>query len=215
MAAKQKRDENWRKLADLDGFRSEIETQNDISVAILSGAYLDLLLEQLLRTFLVIDGDIQDKLFAADRPLSTFSSRINIAYSLGLLTKSEYNDLNRVRHIRNEFAHSLHGLTFDEARIQDRCRSLEIPSLDIDITKLSGWGAFQDMTKQLIAGGVDVTITPIVSELFPPRQTFILTVPLLIRRLFTRMKKIENEGLRCSVCADELEQIVIHPPETP
>ncbi|MCC7596730.1 transcriptional regulator [Janthinobacterium sp. FW305-129] len=39
-------------------------------------------------------------------PLGTFSSRIKAAYSIGLITKEQFQDLEILRKIRNEFAHN-------------------------------------------------------------------------------------------------------------
>jgi len=48
-----------------------------------------------------------DELLEGDRPLSTFSSRIKLIYRLGLIDKSFFMILERIRAIRNESAHKL------------------------------------------------------------------------------------------------------------
>lgn len=49
----------------------------------------------------------QDELLEGDRPLATFSSRIKLAYRLGLIDLSLYSILEKIRSIRNSSAHSI------------------------------------------------------------------------------------------------------------
>ena len=88
-------------------------------------------LRQLIANFMIEDSKVVDELLGtddnADRPLSTFSSRIKTAYCLGLISKDEFDDLNIIRRIRNRFAHKMHGYSFDDEEIVNWCNSLQIP----------------------------------------------------------------------------------------
>lgn len=87
---------------------SEIKSVSDRACAIVCGAFLDNLIQELLLEFLCTDSKTQDnKLFSQNGPLSTFSSKILLAYRLGLISKYEYDYLNLIRKIRNSFAHDL------------------------------------------------------------------------------------------------------------
>lgn len=48
----------------------------------------------------------EEKLFAVYRPLSTLAAKITMARALGLVSSETYDELEKVRAIRNEFAHS-------------------------------------------------------------------------------------------------------------
>lgn len=50
-------------------------------------------------------------------PLGTFSSRIKAAYALGLLTKDQFLDLERLRKIRNEFAHTWKSVSLSKQKV--------------------------------------------------------------------------------------------------
>jgi DNA-binding MltR family transcriptional regulator len=52
-----------------------------------------------------------------DRPLGTFSSRIKIAYALGIIGGKSRHDLDIVGNIRNAFAHGMRDLAFDTKEI--------------------------------------------------------------------------------------------------
>lgn len=108
-----------------NGFLTEFQHETERAAAVLGAAYLDTLLEELLCASFVEAPTDNDRLFAQEGPLASFSARIKLAYFLGLITKEEHDDLHQVREIRNRFAHKIHGLTFDTDEIRDRCRNLK------------------------------------------------------------------------------------------
>ncbi|MBI3298709.1 MAG: hypothetical protein HYZ75_11130 [Elusimicrobia bacterium] len=111
--------------AAIDKIRAD---QSDRSCAILGSATLEAALEQLLRAGMVPDTPAE--LFEGTGGLSTLASRIDTAFSLGLISKAERSDLHIFRKIRNEFAHDFrHDLSFDSPAIGDRIRALALPAL--------------------------------------------------------------------------------------
>jgi len=63
-------------------------------------------LRKLLERMLHRQGNAEELLFDYDRPLSSFSAKINSSFSFGLLTKKMYDALTCCRKIRNAFAHA-------------------------------------------------------------------------------------------------------------
>ena len=114
--------------ADLEGFHAEINKGNDRTAAIVASSYLDECLRQLLKAFLIDDskkvGELVGDEKSNDCPIGTFSSRILTCYCLGLIAKHEMHDLTLIRKIRNYFAHSLHGASFDDENIVSCCSAL-------------------------------------------------------------------------------------------
>lgn len=78
----------------------------------LAAAHLDFLLEQLLREILVGSKKHHDKLFDFNGPLGTFSCKVSLSYSLGLISFEMMHDINIIRRIRNEFGHSPFIISF-------------------------------------------------------------------------------------------------------
>jgi len=56
-------------------------------------------------------------LFEPFRPLSTLSSKIVMAHALGIISSDTFKELEKIRKIRNAFAHSLVVLHFHSAEI--------------------------------------------------------------------------------------------------
>lgn len=59
-----------------------------------------------------ISKSIQKSIFDSNGALATFSAKIKLAYSFGLIRKNTFEDLETVRRIRNEFAHSPDDVDF-------------------------------------------------------------------------------------------------------
>jgi DNA-binding MltR family transcriptional regulator len=110
---------------DLGRFLDEMQKESPRAAVILSAAFLDENLRSLLAGFLIDQRSATDGLL--DVPLGSFSARITAAYCLGLISQHERDDLDLIRKVRNQFAHRLHNLTFDDAKIVAWCNSLNLP----------------------------------------------------------------------------------------
>jgi len=99
--------------------------KDDRNIVIMGASFLEMALMHVLRAFLPEDDKEVEKLFnSSNGALATFSSKISMAYALGLMDKIVKDDLHLIRKIRNEFAHNL-VVTFDDKKIADWCKSLQ------------------------------------------------------------------------------------------
>jgi DNA-binding MltR family transcriptional regulator len=103
--------------------RSTLARETDRGCVLVAAAYLDDNLAELLRAFFIADASAADELLENNRPLGTFSSRIQACRALGLLSSTECRDLDLIRRVRNEFAHMSEELSFESPKIKDRCKS--------------------------------------------------------------------------------------------
>ncbi len=98
---------------------------SDRSFALVASSMIDELLLQLLRAhFIPQYNNGSDRILGNNSPLGTFSARIDICQRLGLLSSQFCRNLNLVRKIRNEFAHSFEEITFETPQICDRVTEL-------------------------------------------------------------------------------------------
>lgn len=105
----------------------ELMGESDRAAALVAAAEIDSRLILLLRDSFShrISAAEEDELFYGKRaPLGDFSSRISIAYALGVIFSDERDDLNRIRRVRNVFAHSVIPLTFENELIAKECSGL-------------------------------------------------------------------------------------------
>lgn len=111
-----------------DTFKKE----GDRSVGIVAASLLDVLLEEIIRTFYVKDRHVSD-LFKDDHLLMSFYSKIKVAYYSGYIPKVIYHDLKIVCKVRNRFAHSLlAGLDFKEKTVVNLIQECELRPKTMD-----------------------------------------------------------------------------------
>lgn len=103
----------------------EFGKESDRAAVILVASVAEELLQTLLRAHLVPAPSSSDELFdGPNAPLGTFSSRIEMCFRLGLISSKFTRDLHLIRKIRNDFAHNIHGCSFDDARVKSRVLEL-------------------------------------------------------------------------------------------
>lgn len=106
---------------------NELLQESDRGSVILSFAWIDEELTRVLQKFCLpsiskIDKD--DELFGIGRPAGEASTKINLAFRLGLIRSHVHQSLHLIRRLRNDFAHRSSKLTFDTASVRDRIRTL-------------------------------------------------------------------------------------------
>jgi len=117
---------NWK------SFFSELLGESQRACAIVGAAILDSQLEDLLRSYLVDDGEELNNLLQSSHdlaPLRDFGSRITAAYLLGAIDKIAMRDLRVIKEIRNRFGHRPTGLDFNDEQIRKKVESLRVPQL--------------------------------------------------------------------------------------
>jgi hypothetical protein len=109
--------------------------------AILMGAAL---IENVLRTviqnrMIELSETEQENLFGRDAPLSSFSGLIRIGYAFGYFDDVVKRDLDRLREIRNIFAHSQRAIGFQTPAVKNAISGFSPkavrPYLDLPIEK--------------------------------------------------------------------------------
>lgn len=111
-------------LGEYLNFRLHLDNESDRGCALMAAAFLDELLKDLLKAYLIDDSNSVQQLFSGTGALGTFSSRIELCYLLGLISASTKRDLTIIRKIRNDFAHVMDIIDFNHPPIASRCSSL-------------------------------------------------------------------------------------------
>lgn len=97
--------------------------ESDRAVAILGASMLEDALESALRRALV-EHSVTRGLFGRQGPLATFAAKSDMAFAMGVLSEWEWRDLDRIRRVRNHFAHALRARSFDEQPASQLCDAL-------------------------------------------------------------------------------------------
>jgi len=121
--------ERWPKTQSYVDLFSELENESERGAVLLTGAALDDALEDLLKNRLV-QAKCTDELFEGTAPLATFSARINLCFSVGVISATERSLLHQLKKIRNDCAH-VQAIRFHEPPMRDRCLALKLPYGDV------------------------------------------------------------------------------------
>ncbi|MDM8173466.1 hypothetical protein QT327_03680 [Olivibacter sp. 47] len=109
-----------------DKFINELKQESDRGAAIFAATFFEYKLKEILRELLNDAPSTKNLLEDANGGLNTFSAKINICLSLGYITRNEYNALNHLKKIRNQFAHNFDfQFSFSDAKITALCKSLK------------------------------------------------------------------------------------------
>jgi DNA-binding MltR family transcriptional regulator len=119
----------WELFHERTRAEEAFESESDRAVSLITAAFLDDGLEALLRKCLVERHNLVNELFSYNGPFGTFSARINTAYALGHISETTFKDLNIIRGIRNDFAHSRKEISFDTPSIRGRAMNLSFPMI--------------------------------------------------------------------------------------
>jgi mannitol operon repressor len=107
--------------ASLETFIRTFRNESDRGAVLVASALLDEILETLLRGAMSNEPHIKkrciDPLFGPEAALATFASKMKIARAFGILADWMYEDLEIIRKIRNEFAHSHSSADFSNPNV--------------------------------------------------------------------------------------------------
>lgn len=116
-----KKTKDWKK------FIREFHNKSDRTTAIISAAYLESQLRQLLSSFFIDQPDVVEHILDPGEALGSLKNLIIGAYVLGLISKDEYEDLILISKIRNALVNQNNGQTFDDTDIRKLCVQFSIP----------------------------------------------------------------------------------------
>lgn len=97
---------------------NDLRKENDRTVAIVGASLVESALEHMLiASFKSKHSDLLPRLFENRGPLSDFNSKILVAQAFGVVAESQAEEMQRIRHIRNAFAHARVPITFDTTEV--------------------------------------------------------------------------------------------------
>ena len=97
----------------------ELENGTDRAKVILGAAIIEYQLEKLLKKYLVQNNKLQKEALEYNGFLGTFSSKINACFLMRLISKELFNDIQRLRKLRNNFAHNLLNCSLDNEEMRE------------------------------------------------------------------------------------------------
>lgn len=106
------------KLINYNSMVEAFHSESDRGAAVLAGSYAENVLGKYL-AYKCTDKSKEEDLFGSNGPLSTFSQRILISESFGLISKNTAETLNYIRKVRNHFAHHPLDASFGSSPVRE------------------------------------------------------------------------------------------------
>jgi hypothetical protein len=101
----------------------------DRSLAIIEAVNLEYAIESAISTQLNLTKDRMEELFIGENaPISTMSAKIKLAHAIRIFGSNTRSDLDRIRSIRNAFAHAQKLIGFKTPEVAEVCNQIKILS---------------------------------------------------------------------------------------
>jgi DNA-binding MltR family transcriptional regulator len=186
---------------DKQAYFAELGGESDRSCALIASSYVEHALVDLIRTSLIYlsEAEVDALFFARDATLGTFSKQIDIAYALGLIMPQQRTDLDRIRKIRNTFAHAIKSVRFADALL-----AAEISKLS-KFTDNEGPRQFDHFKSNYIASCHDLSLDLIetAARNVNSRHASAVRANTLLQR---RLQKLEQDRHEQEQKKQEIEQ---------
>jgi hypothetical protein len=104
------------------------ELESDRGCALIGGSLAENSLEQIIRLHAIqLTNEKLEDIFGFNAPLGNFSSKIVVAFSFGFIDSEIRDDYERIKEIRNAFAHSQTILDFRNDAVKRGCSGFHAP----------------------------------------------------------------------------------------
>ena len=121
-----KNDDYFESLNKLHGRLKDLDERG---LVLTLAAFAEDSLADLLSTYMLDNVATKKLIGGFDAPLGTLSARIRACYSLGLITKGQYHDLEHLRAIRNKFSHTWEPVSFEDADMKKHIAAMRYSNL--------------------------------------------------------------------------------------
>jgi hypothetical protein len=112
---------------DIKQLTVSLQKDSDRTVGIvLSTIVEDSLREILIKNMRKLNTEEMSRLFSFEGIAGTFSAKICVAFAFDLIGPDTRDDLDAIREIRNQFAHSTQLISFKNEHVANVCKSLNI-----------------------------------------------------------------------------------------
>ena len=109
-------------------FNEALEKESDRARVILIAAWIDHFLNVKFKNeFSKGNAKARKDLFSLNGPFATFSAKLNAAFCAGWIDNDVYHDVQIIRKLRNECAHTVESITLNDERVRKYLGSFRVP----------------------------------------------------------------------------------------
>ena len=109
-------------------FNAALAKESDRACIIVAAAWIGKFLEvKIMNEFFKGNSKARKALFSVNGPFSTFSAKLNAAFCAGWIDADVYHDVQVIRKIRNEFAHTIEPVSLNDEMPRTLLETLRVP----------------------------------------------------------------------------------------
>jgi hypothetical protein len=136
-------------LEEFAAFLPALNRESDRGMALIATSFVDELLKRTLQAFHVDHPRSLKLVDGFGAPLGDMATRTTACFALGLISETEADEADRLRKIRNRFAHDIH-VAFDDQKITAMCGNLVMAAQDYGDVVVGARGRFATSATGLI-----------------------------------------------------------------
>jgi len=118
-----------KELIQMNLYIENMKLESDRGAVLSIAAALEDRLKEIILHFLKNVTSSEALFESYNAPIGTFSSKILFAHALGLISDNEYKELETLRKMRNEFAHTWENITLESTKIKGKLKNLPVLGL--------------------------------------------------------------------------------------
>jgi hypothetical protein len=156
---------------------ASLDLDSERGIAIIVGTMIE---ERLRRALLAKSNRnkiIEARLFHPSGPMGSFSSKIDLAYLIGMISSDAHHDLTVLKNIRNAFAHKLDIKNFGSRSIKDKAANFRL--IESHVGDLPLTGKPEPMASFNIGSTPALFVTHLDMRIRIPKERYIITAQLL------------------------------------
>lgn len=140
---------DYPNLEEFFPFLDQLDQESPRGAVLIASSFIEEQLRRVIMAFLLETPEAEKLFEGYNAPLGSFSARATAALCLGLVSEEEYQDIETLRRIRNEFAHNF-SVTFEDQKIVAFCKRFHHSAKDYADVVVGPFGQFSTAAVALI-----------------------------------------------------------------
>lgn len=121
-----------------EAINKALADESDRARVLLVAGWIDEFLKvKLMNEYSKGNSRAREQLFSANGPFATFSGKVNAAFCAGWIDQDVYHDIEIIRKLRNECAHSINPVSLEDEKFREMVEKLRVPR-----RQYFDWGKF-------------------------------------------------------------------------
>ena len=169
---------------------NSLEKESDRAKLILVVSWIDHFLNvKLQNEFSKGNKKARKDLFSSNGPFATFSSKLNLAFCAGWIDSDVYHDIQVIRKLRNECAHSIDSISLNEEKIRKEIEKFKVPRRKFfDWSEPNIWVVSKENKIILTSGKKPDEATGKLKMFFSGAMTLTIALPLIFTVLISNLR---------------------------